>query len=161
MGPDMRRRVSLEPSQPIFRRRLGFYAPVSGRGERLHLRLLTPLAIRRGSAGIVGSLDTLPTNLANRFARMTARWHEPLVEPITLPRRLSDRLSPITEDTFPVMYLHYSKARPEPVRIVAIRGEASYQGSHACFMPLLRFAEIFHAGAATAFGLGRLQATSS
>jgi hypothetical protein len=161
MGPDMRQRVSLEPSRPTFRRYLGFAGPEPTHGDRLHLRLLTPLSIRRGGAGIVGSLDTLPANLANRFLSLSARWHEPIAEPIALPRRLSDLIAPIAEHTYPMIYTHYSKTRPEPLRIAAIRGEASYAGNHARILPLLRFAEVFHAGSGTALGLGRLRVTSS
>lgn len=161
MGPDMRQRASLEPSRPTFQRRLGFAGPEPARGDRLHLRLLTPLSIRRGGLGIVGSLDTLPTNLANRFLRLSARWHEPIAGPIALPRRLSDLIAPITEHTYPMIYTHYSKTRPEPLRIAAIRGEASFAGNHTRFLPLLRFAEVFHAGSGTALGLGRLRVTSS
>lgn len=160
-GPDDRHRAALEPSRPTFHRHLGFDAMQEASEDRLHIRLLSPLSVRRGTAGMAGSLDTLPTNLVQRFCRLSALWHMPFDGSATIPGRLSDCLTPIDEDLFPLNYKHYSKNRAAPSIYPAVRGTVAYSGNHRCFLQLFRFGEVFHAGSGTALGLGRLLVTAS
>lgn len=157
MGRNNRRRVGLECSPPVFERRMGFETRSTTRPDRLHLRLTTPLSLRRGARGIAGSIDTLPLNIEQRFRRLAADWHFPVEVPSRIPPRLSWSGALEESGLGATTYEHWSRFRTEPARVPAVRGTALLYGNCRPFLPLLAFAEVFHAGSSTAFGLGRIE----
>lgn len=161
MATENRRRVALDPSAPRFARHLGFEIRGVARPDRLHLRAVTPLALRRGRSGIAGSIDTLPVNIERRFRGLCQDWHEPVVGASGIPSRFSARLDLADSAMTPMIFDHWSNARSEPSRVACVRGEAVAYGDCRVFLPLLAFAAVFHAGSSTALGLGRIEHAAS
>lgn len=155
-----KRRVPLRCEDPVFERHVGFTPCGPGSANRLHIRLVTPLLLRRGRHGVAGTLDDLPHVIARRLHWLSRLWTDTEVD-VQSPGRMSRRLRVQETRLHPVSYERYSRSHPDGMHCVMLGGSIVYVGNPMPFMPLLAFAEIFHAGSMTAQGAGRLCAAVS
>ncbi|NYS26048.1 CRISPR system precrRNA processing endoribonuclease RAMP protein Cas6 [Rhodobacteraceae bacterium 2376] len=155
VAPNNKRRALLQCEDPVFERHVGFTPCGPGSATRLHIRLVTPLLLRHGRHGVAGSLDPLPHVIARRLHWLSRLWTDTGVD-VTSPGPLSQGLRVHEARLHPVNYQRYSRTHPEGMQFVMLGGSIVFIGNPMPFMPLLAFAEVFHAGSMTAQGAGRL-----
>jgi len=126
--------------------------------DRVEIRIITPLRIIVKTQGPPAlPFSDLIRSFIRRNTALLNTWGngEPDLDYSTLTDR-AKKITILEKRLFWFDWQRYSSRQEKKMFMGGLTGQIVYQGDIAPFIPLLRMAEIVHAGKNTAFGLGKI-----